>query len=84
MHAKSGRGVKQRKPKLCPIAADSLTVAELSHDIVWALRRLRRDLRLCRPCIRDASACPLRGELNSLVGQAIEEVWEEWELNGDV
>jgi hypothetical protein len=71
--------MKPRQPKPCPIGVDSLKVAELSHDLVRALRRLRRDLQLCQSCSRDAAVCPLRSEFNSLVSQAIEEVWEEWE-----
>jgi hypothetical protein len=81
---KPGRRSKARKPKLCPIGADSLKVAALSHDLVRALRRLRRDMQLCQSCPRDAAACPLLGEFNSLVSQAIEEVWEEWEINGGI
>jgi hypothetical protein len=75
----------KRKPKQtpggCPIGEDSLKIAELSHDLVRALRRLRRDLQHCQECARQTSqalGCPLRGEYNALVSQAVEEVWEEW------
>ncbi len=80
----------KRKPRHatggCPIGEDSLKIAELSHDLVRALRRLRRDLQHCQDCARQRSAapgsegvrCPLRGEYNALVSQAVEEVWEEW------
>ena len=60
------------------IGLDCLRVTGLSHDLVQALRRLRRDLRLCQACPRYPGGCPLLGEYNSLVSQALAEVWEEW------
>jgi len=76
----------KRKPRHatggCPIGEDSLKIAELSHDLVRALRRLRRDLQHCQDCAAapggEGVRCPLRGEYNALVSQAVEEVWEEW------
>ena len=65
-------------PSGCPIGEDSLKIAELSHDLLRALRRLRRDLQHCQACSRLAAGCPLRQEYNALVNQAVEEVWEEW------
>ena len=73
-------------PADCPIGEASLKTAELSHDLVRALRRLRRDLQHCQSCSRQSNPgqgeagmlCPLRQEYNALVSQAVEEVLEEW------
>ena len=66
------------KPPACPVREDALVVAGLSHDLIQALRRLRRDLQRCQSCTRPEAGCPIRAEYNSLVSQALEEVWEEW------
>ena len=75
-HSAAGR--PKRKPGGCPVGEDALQVAAVSHDLVRALRRLRRDLQRCQACPRETAGCLLRGEYNALVGQAVEEVWEEW------
>ena len=82
---------RKRKPRQapggCPIGEDALKVAELSHDLVQAFRRLRRDLHYCQGCSRAPGGaaypgCPLQAEYSSLVSQAVEEVWEEWSNHG--
>jgi len=76
--SKKSRRKPRHMPPGCPIGENSLKVAELSHDLVRALRRLRHDLQHCQVCSRQETGCPLRQEYNTLVSQTVEEVWEEW------
>ena len=83
------RHKQRRTNKKCPIGSDRLNIASLSHDLVYAIRKLRRDLAACRTCEtyragpddQDASQrCPLLSEFSGWVSQAIQEVLEEWEF----
>ena len=81
-------GIKP-KPRAdgCPLGVDALQAVELSHDLARALRRLRRDLTRCQGCSRAPggtvlAGCRLQADYNSLVSQAVEEVWEEWSNHG--
>ena len=66
----------------CPIGADSLVIASLSHDLVRAIRKLRRDLAACGKCETYRGSCPLLSEFHGWINQAIQEVLEEWEYGG--
>jgi len=78
------RRVNRRRgsSKNCPIGTDSLQVASLSHDLVQAIRKLRRNLihcRLCRRFVPDQPGCATLSEFNGWLDQAIQEVVEEWQ-----
>jgi hypothetical protein len=62
----------------CLIRSEGLGVAGLSQDLLIRMRRLRKDMMACQACPMSAGGCVIRGEINSVVGQALEEVWEEW------
>lgn len=73
---------RRRSSKNCPIGKDSLQVASLSHDLVQAIRKLRRNLTICRLCRRFVPyqpGCAMMSEFNGWLDQAIQEVVEEWQ-----
>jgi hypothetical protein len=61
----------------CPVARDAMRLANLSHETVSALRRLRRDLLACTDCPMDET-CQIRSGFNTIVQAALTEVMEEW------
>lgn len=63
----------------CPIGADVSLVVALSVSLGKALRKLRRDLRLCERC-QKGEDCPLRQVYQSKVQAAIAQVQDEWNL----
>jgi len=66
------------KIPICPIIDDIGEVQENSKKLTKSLRKLRRDLDLCKTC-KSVDDCPTLRQFNSMVQTAITEVNEEWD-----
>jgi hypothetical protein len=66
----------------CPIEKDALRVRSGQNELVDALRKLRRDLLVCRRCPR-AHNCGLRLSFRTMVDTAVREINEEWSRSFD-
>lgn len=63
----------------CPVKQDTLQIQKLGDDMVMALRKLRKDLRRCKKCEKEAD-CEIRRDVAQIIHTAIHEVTEEWGL----
>lgn len=70
---------KSYTPQNCPVCKDSREVTNLGRDMARAIRKLRRDLRICRRCAHGRE-CPVLAEMEATISQAIAEVAAEWGL----
>ena len=76
---REGSTVQERSRKNCPARKDAEETVKLGGETLKAMRRLRRQFRYCHICI-DFDGCPIRAEFHAAVDQALEELYEEWNL----
>jgi hypothetical protein len=71
----------QYNPQNCTVLTQARQAAASGVEMVQALRKLRRALKICKSCVCQAE-CPARADFNAEVAQAIYEINEEWGLTG--
>ena len=76
-HERSTGAVRSRLN--CPVRKDAEETVKLGGETLRAIRRLRRQFRHCHTCI-DFDECPIRTEFHASVDQALQELYEEWNL----